>query len=230
MGTAVSYLHALCARGPLQVRGLYGRRNFLVIGAVILAVHKGFCPNFARMLPNRQCAIAGLRLEPLRKKVYKVDGWPRFYLGLLLGHPNGRTYLGGVSGLLLVRSVCVGDCCDGIPAAEVRCHNTHGKKPDYHSHADIFPFSCGLDADSQGEPQVIDVAGSVDRIERLADGHCRHNWLYAGVGVTSQVSSPFRISQVLCFCSRSISADTPLAGKRNCGGKAIDCIEGIACF
>ena len=92
------------------------------------------------------------------------------------------------------------------------------------------PSAVGRTPTVRGESQVVDVAGSVDRIERLADGHCHHNWLYAGVGVTSQVSSPFRISQVLCFCSRSISADTPLAEKRNCGGKAIDCIEGIACF
>ena len=148
----------------------------------------------------------------------------------MLGHPNGRTRLGGVSGLLLVRSFSASDRCNGIPTAEVCCHNTHGKKPDYHSHADIFPFSCGQDADSQGESQVVDVAGSVDRIERLADGHCHYNWMYAGVGVTSQVPSPFRISQVLCFCSRIILVDTPLVEKRNCGGKAIDCIEGIACF
>lgn len=135
-----------------------------------------------------------------------------------------------MSGLLLVRSFSASDRCNGIPTAEVCCHNTHGKKPDYHSHADIFPFSCGQDAYSKGESQVVDVAGSVDRIERLADGHCHHNWLYAGVGVTFQVPSPFCFSQVFCFRSRIISSGTPLAGKRNCGGTTIDCIEGIACF
>lgn len=196
----------------------------------MLAVHKGFCPNIARMLLNRWCAIAGLRLEPLRKKVYKVDGWPRFYLGLLLGHPNGRTCLGGVSGLLLVRSVCVGDCCDGIPAAEVRCHNTHGKKLDYHSHADIFPFSCGLDADSQGESQVVDVAGSVDRIERLADGHCRHNWLYAGVGgnIPGAIAVLFQSGSLLL--PRITSAGTPLVGKGISTVRRLTALRGLPVF
>lgn len=54
--------------------------------------------------------------------------------------------LGELSGLLLVRSVSVSGRCYGIPAAEVRCHNTHGEKLDYHSHADIFSFSCGQDS------------------------------------------------------------------------------------
>lgn len=48
--------------------------------------------------------------------------------------------LGESSGRLLVRSVSVSGRCYGIPAAEVCCHNTHAKKPDHHSHADIFPL------------------------------------------------------------------------------------------
>lgn len=48
--------------------------------------------------------------------------------------------LGESSGRLLVRSVSVSGRCYGIPAAEVCCHNTHAKKPDRHSHADIFPL------------------------------------------------------------------------------------------
>ena len=135
-----------------------------------------------------------------------------------------------MSGLLLVRSVCVGDCCDGIPAAEVRCHNTHGKKPDYHSHADIFPFSCGQDAYSQGELQVVDVAGSVDRIERLADGHCHHNWLYAGVGgdIPSVIAVLFQ--SVFLFPLKDHLSGHTTCRERHFDGTTIDCIEGIACF
>ena len=135
-----------------------------------------------------------------------------------------------MSGLLLVRSFSASDRCNGIPTAEVCCHNTHGKKPDYHSHADIFPFSCGQDAYSQGESLVVDVAGSVDRIERLADGHCHHNWLYAGVGGDIPGAIAVLFQSGFLFLPRITSADTPLAGKRNCGGTTIDCIEGIACF
>ena len=54
--------------------------------------------------------------------------------------------LGELPSLLLERSVGIGGRCYETPAAEVRCHNTHGEKSDYHSHADIFPFSCGQDS------------------------------------------------------------------------------------
>ena len=125
-----------------------------------------------------------------------------------------------MSGLLLVRSVSASDRCNGIPAAEVCCHNTHGKKPDYHSHADIFPFSCGQDAYSQGESLVVDAAGSVDRIERLADGHCRHNWLYAGVGddIPSVIAVLFQSGSLLLLKDH-------LSGYTACRGKGIAAVK-----
>ena len=86
-----------------------------------------------------------------------------------------RLVLGQSSGLLLVRSVSVSGRCYGIPAAEVRCHNTHGEKSDYHSHADIFPFSCGQDSYGQKEALIVGVAGLGDQIERLADSNLYKN-------------------------------------------------------
>ncbi|WP_445339276.1 hypothetical protein [Bifidobacterium sp. ESL0825] len=151
-------------------------------------------------------------------------------MGLLLGHPNGRTRLGGVSGLLLVRSFSASDRCNGIPTAEVCCHNTHGKKPDYHSHADIFPFSCGQDTYSQGESLVVDVAGSVDRIERLADGHCHHNWLYAGVGGDSPGAIAVLFQSGFLFPLKDHLSGHTTCRERHFDGTTIDCIEGIACF
>ena len=151
-------------------------------------------------------------------------------MGLLLGHPNGRTRLGGVSGLLLVRSVSASDRCNGIPAAEVCCHNTHGKKPDYHSHADIFPFSCGQDAYSKGESQVVDVAGSVDRIERLADGHCHHNWLYAGVGGDIPGAIAVLFQSGFLFLPRITSAGTPLVGKGISTVRRLTALRGLPVF
>ena len=151
-------------------------------------------------------------------------------MGLLLGHPNGRTRLGGVSGLLLVRSFSASDRCNGIPTAEVCCHNTHGKKPDYHSHADIFPFSCGQDAYSQGESLVVDVAGSVDRIERLADGHCHHNWLYAGVGGDSPGAIAVLFQSGFLFLPRITSADTPLVGKGISTVRRLTALRGLPVF
>lgn len=151
-------------------------------------------------------------------------------MGLLLGHPNGRTRLGGVSGLLLVRSFSASDRCNGIPTAEVCCHNIHGKKPDYHSHADIFPFSCGQDADSQGESLVVDVAGSVDRIERLADGHCHHNWLYAGVGGDSPGAIAVLFQSGSLFLPRITSAGTPLVGKGISTVRRLTALRGLPVF
>ena len=148
----------------------------------------------------------------------------------MLGHPNGRTRLGGVSGLLLVRSFSASDRCNGIPTAEVCCHNTHGKKPDYHSHADIFPFSCGQDADSQGESQVVDVAGSVDRIERLADGHCHHNWLYAGVGGDIPGAIAVLFQSGFLFLPRITSAGTPLVGKGISTVRRLTALRGLPVF
>ena len=52
--------------------------------------------------------------------------------GLVFGESSDR---------LLVRSVS--GRCHGVPAAAVCCHNTHGKKPDHHSHADIFTLAVG---------------------------------------------------------------------------------------
>ena len=148
----------------------------------------------------------------------------------MLGHPNGRTRLGGVSGLLLVRSFSASDRCNGIPAAEVCCHNTHGKKPDYHSHADIFPFSCGQDAYSQGESLVVDVAGSVDRIERLADGHCHHNWLYAGVGGDIPGAIAVLFQSGFLFLPRITSAGTPLVGKGISTVRRLTALRGLPVF
>ena len=73
--------------------------------------------------------------------------------GLVFGESSDR---------LLVRSVGVSGRCYGIPAAAVCCHNTHGEKPDHHSHADIFPFSCGQDSYRKGEVLVADFAVSGD--------------------------------------------------------------------
>ena len=69
LGAAVPCLHAVCTKAHLQVCELSGRQDLLVIGAVVMAAHKGFCPNIARRLLNRRCAIARLRLEPFHKKV-----------------------------------------------------------------------------------------------------------------------------------------------------------------
>ena len=63
--------------------------------------------------------------------------WATRMAGLVFGESSDR---------LLVRSVGVSGRCYGIPAAAVCCHNTHGEKPDHHSHADIVPFSCGQDS------------------------------------------------------------------------------------
>ena len=72
-----------------------------------------------------QCCLRGRRLlhpdrdwAPLMKWYKKVDGWPRFYLGLLPGHPNGRTCLGGVV-RPLTRAKCQWpllwkSCCCGL--------------------------------------------------------------------------------------------------------------------
>ena len=73
--------------------------------------------------------------------------------GLVFGESSDR---------LLVRSVGVSGRCYGIPAVAVCCHNTHGEKPDHHSHADIFPFSCGQDSCRKGEVLVADFAVSGD--------------------------------------------------------------------
>lgn len=135
-----------------------------------------------------------------------------------------------MSGLLLVRSFSASDRCNGIPTAGVCCHNTHGKKPDYHSHADIFPFSCGQDADSQGELQVGDVAGSVDRIERLADGHCHHNWLYAGVGGDIPGAIAVLFQSGFLFLPRITSAGTPLVGKGISRVRRLTALRGLPVF
>ena len=109
-------------------------------------------------------------------------------------------------------------------------HNTHGKKPDYHSHADIFPFSCGQDAYSKGESQVVDVAGSVDRIERLADGHCHHNWLYAGVGGDSPDAIAVLFQSGFLFLPRITSAGTPLVGKGISTVRRLTALRGLPVF
>lgn len=135
-----------------------------------------------------------------------------------------------MSGLLLVRSFSASDRCNGIPTAEVCCHNTHGKKLDYHSHADIFPFSCGQDAYSKGESQVVDVAGSVDRIERLADGHCHHNWLYAGVGGDIPGAIAVLFQSGFLFLPRITSAGTPLVGKGISTVRRLTALRGLPVF
>ena len=129
-----------------------------------------------------------------------------------------------------MRSFSASDRCNGIPTAEVCCHNTHGKKPDSHSHADIFPFSCGQDADSQGESLVVDVAGSVDRIERLADGHCHHNWLYAGVGGDIPGAIAVLFQSGFLFLPRITSAGTPLVGKGISTVRRLTALRGLPVF
>lgn len=98
------------------------------------------------------------------------------------------------------------------------------------SHADIFPFSCGQDAYSQGESLVVDVAGSVARIERLADGHCHHNWLYAGVGGDIPGAIAVLFQSGFLFLPRITSAGTPLVGKGISTVRRLTALRGLSVF
>ena len=114
------------------------------------------------------------------KRYKKKMGGPGFTWDYCWATRVAGLVLGESSGLLLVRSVS-GRCYE-TPAAEVRCHNTHGEKSDYHSHADIFPFSCGQDSYGQEEVLIVGVAGLGDQIERLADSGLYKNRSVRGGG------------------------------------------------